>query len=49
MQDAATWLSYTYLHVRMLINPGLYGVGLTEKETDRTLQVGQIMEYTACG
>lgn len=27
VKDAVNWLSYTYLYVRMLRNPLLYGIG----------------------
>jgi pre-mRNA-splicing helicase BRR2 len=27
VKDAVNWLSYTYLYVRMLRNPQLYGIG----------------------
>jgi len=37
VRDAAAWLGYTYLFVRMLRNPALYGVPLDEAETDPTL------------
>jgi len=39
LKDAASWLSYTYLYVRMLRNPLLYGVPLDALETDPTLLV----------
>ena len=32
--DGVRWLGYTYLHVRMLQNPGLYGVPLDEADAD---------------
>ncbi|CAM9119339.1 unnamed protein product [Ectocarpus fasciculatus] len=35
--DAASWLSYTYLYIRMLRNPTLYGVSLEEAEKDPSL------------
>ena len=38
-QDAAEWLKYTYLNVRMLRNPTLYGVPLGQIDTDRELKV----------
>ena len=37
IQEAATWLGYTYLFVRMLRNPGLYGVLPEEVERDSLL------------
>ena len=37
VKDAATWLGYTYLFVRMLRNPQLYGVPL-----------GRLLVATAC-
>ena len=33
VKEAASWLGYTYLYVRMLKNPSLYGV--TEEEIER--------------
>ncbi|ORZ39296.1 pre-mRNA-splicing helicase-like protein BRR2 [Catenaria anguillulae PL171] len=36
-QDAVEWMSYTYLHVRMLRSPGVYGVPVSEVEADPTL------------
>ncbi|KAI9220719.1 Sec63 Brl domain-containing protein [Blastocladiella britannica] len=35
--DAAEWLSYTYLHVRMLRSPGVYGIDVAEAEADPKL------------
>jgi len=37
IRDAAAWLGYTYLYVRMLRNPQLYGVGIDESESDPQL------------
>ena len=37
-KDAADWLKYTYLYIRMLRNPTLYGVGPTDLDTDPTLE-----------
>jgi pre-mRNA-splicing helicase BRR2 len=37
IREAATWLGYTYLFVRMLRNPGLYGVTPEEAERDPLL------------
>jgi activating signal cointegrator complex subunit 3 len=34
IQDAVQWLSYTYLHVRMLKNPLAYGITYQQKEMD---------------
>ena len=36
--EAATWLGYTYLYVRMLRNPLLYGVGTDALEDDPQLE-----------
>lgn len=36
--DAAAWLGYTYLYVRMLCNPQLYGVPLDAMDADPLLQ-----------
>ncbi|KAK9818381.1 hypothetical protein WJX72_011703 [[Myrmecia] bisecta] len=38
LKDAATWLGYTYLYVRMLRKPQLYGVPLDALDTDPMLQ-----------
>ena len=38
VKDAVNWLSYTYLYVRMLRNPQLYGIGTTDLlQSDPTL------------
>jgi len=37
IRDAAAWLGYTYLYVRMLRNPQLYGVPVDEAESDTQL------------
>ena len=37
VRDAAEWLSYTYLYVRMLRNGELYGVSAKEAEDDEQL------------
>lgn len=37
IREAATWLGYTYLYVRMLRNPALYGVTEEEQQRDETL------------
>ena len=36
-EDAAHWIGYTYLYVRMLRNPGLYSVSIEESERDEKL------------
>lgn len=38
VKEAAYWLGYTYLYVRMLRNPSLYSVSHEELEEDRTLE-----------
>ena len=38
-RDAVNWLGYTYLYVRMLRNPNLYGVGVDALEDDPTLEM----------
>ncbi|KAL4451451.1 hypothetical protein ABPG75_007113 [Micractinium tetrahymenae] len=38
IRDAASWLGYTYLYVRMLCNPQLYGVPIDALDTDPLLQ-----------
>ncbi|KAL7998004.1 putative Sec63 domain, RNA helicase HrpA, immunoglobulin E-set, C2 domain superfamily [Plasmopara halstedii] len=35
--QAATWLGYTYLFIRMLRNPTLYGISIDFRNTDPTL------------
>lgn len=37
MQDAADWLGYTYLFVRMLRSPSVYGVPLGAVDSDPLL------------
>jgi activating signal cointegrator complex subunit 3 len=37
IQDAVQWLSYTYLHVRMMKNPLAYGITYQQKEMDPEL------------
>lgn len=39
LQDAAEWLKYTYLNIRMLRNPQLYGVPLGQIDGDRDFKV----------
>jgi pre-mRNA-splicing helicase BRR2 len=36
--DAVAWLGYTYLYVRMLRNPTLYGASEAEKASDPLLE-----------
>lgn len=38
LREAVHWLGYTYLYVRMLRNPALYGVGVEEAEKDPLLE-----------
>jgi activating signal cointegrator complex subunit 3 len=38
IQEAATWLTYTYLYVRMLRNPLAYGINTDEKTDDPMLR-----------
>lgn len=38
IKEGVTWLGYTYLYVRMLSRPSLYGVSATELENDPTLE-----------
>ena len=38
VEEAVTWLSYTYLHVRMRKNPLVYGVNYAELRDDPELQ-----------
>lgn len=37
MKDAVTWLGYTYLYIRMMRNPTLYGIPADSKDTDPDL------------
>jgi pre-mRNA-splicing helicase BRR2 len=37
IREAAAWLGYTYLYVRMLRNPALYGITSTDIEEDSSL------------
>ena len=34
VKEAVTWLSYTYLHVRMMRNPLAYGIPFEQMGTD---------------
>jgi pre-mRNA-splicing helicase BRR2 len=36
--EGASWLGYTYLYVRMLRNPTLYGISVDEREADESLE-----------
>lgn len=38
IKDATNWLGYTYLYIRMLRNPNLYGVPLDALEVDPLLR-----------
>ncbi|TRY69287.1 hypothetical protein TCAL_05639 [Tigriopus californicus] len=38
MEDAVTWLGYTYLFVRMMRNPTLYGIPFEAVENDKKLE-----------
>lgn len=38
LKDAASWLGYTYLYVRMLGSPALYGVPLGALDDDLELE-----------
>lgn len=37
-QDAVNWLGYTYLYVRMLRNPTLYGISQDDRSADPLLE-----------
>ena len=37
-KEACTWLGYTYLYIRMLRNPVLYGIGVDALERDQFLE-----------
>jgi pre-mRNA-splicing helicase BRR2 len=36
-REACSWLGYTYLYIRMLCNPALYGLPADILESDKTL------------
>lgn len=38
-QDAVNWMGYTYLYVRMLRNPTLYGISHDQRNTDPLLEM----------
>jgi len=38
VKEAVEWLGYTYLFIRMLRNPTLYGISLDEVEEDKWLE-----------
>ena len=40
--EGVTWLGYTYLYVRMMRNPSLYGSSETDREMDPTLEQRRI-------
>jgi len=42
LKEAASWLGYTYLYIRMLKNPSIYGIPVEEVERDPTLQQRRI-------
>lgn len=41
-QDAVNWMGYTYLYVRMLRNPTLYGGSHDERNTDPLLEMRRL-------
>jgi len=38
VKDAVNWLGYTYLFIRMLRNPALYGIPVEAREDDPKLE-----------
>lgn len=38
MKDAVNWLGYTYLYIRMMRNPALYGIPVDAKDKDPYLE-----------
>lgn len=46
VREAVTWLSYTYLYVRMLRNPLAYGVTMLQKEEDPLLDAKRLKLIT---
>uniref|UniRef100_A0A0E0KIW7 RNA helicase n=1 Tax=Oryza punctata TaxID=4537 RepID=A0A0E0KIW7_ORYPU len=49
VRDACSWLGYTYLYVRMLRNPTLYGLPADIMETDSTLDERRVDLVTDLG
>ncbi len=43
LQEAATWLGYTYLYVRMIRNPSLYGVPIGAVEADKCVSIPNLI------
>ncbi|XP_058793100.1 U5 small nuclear ribonucleoprotein 200 kDa helicase [Phymastichus coffea] len=39
VRDAVTWLGYTYLYIRMMRNPSLYGIGHDKTSEDMLLEL----------
>ncbi|XP_063390597.1 U5 small nuclear ribonucleoprotein 200 kDa helicase [Cydia fagiglandana] len=39
VRDAVTWLGYTYLYIRMLREPALYGISPEKKQEDNLLEL----------
>ena len=37
-EEASNWLAYTYLYVRMLKSPSVYGISADELDADRLLE-----------
>ncbi|KAI0979875.1 hypothetical protein GJ496_001918 [Pomphorhynchus laevis] len=37
-KDAVNWLTYTYMYIRMIRNPTLYGITLEQADSDLTLE-----------
>jgi pre-mRNA-splicing helicase BRR2 len=48
LAEGSSWLGYTYLYVRMLRNPTLYGVSIDEKESDELLERRRLELIHAC-
>lgn len=46
--EGSSWLGYTYLYVRMLRNPTLYGISVDEKESDELLERRRLELMHAC-
>uniref|UniRef100_A0A0E0P155 RNA helicase n=1 Tax=Oryza rufipogon TaxID=4529 RepID=A0A0E0P155_ORYRU len=49
VREACTWLGYTYLYIRMLRNPTLYGLPADIMETDNTLDERRVDLVTDLG
>lgn len=44
VKEAVNWLAYTYLYVRMLRNPTLYGINVESAQADDPTLIGRRYE-----